>query len=310
MNPNSDVKDSLEKLLLKKSKPSIKLSANNSNQFYKHPIKSKKNKPSIQTIYLKDELNIHTELINLNYTTFSLCLYTIKNKNHLPFLSYVIEEKNIENNKKCFFPTFDSNTSDTILIEQLHSTFNIENLTIKGFIEFQEKAFLFIEYDETNNTEYLKPFCDATIYEIYNEKMYDDCSIDISVINIFKNFPFLIQLKDTYNVPFDTPIVCYYATNGDLLTTHLGPIKSEDSKYYELFAYNIKNLKPEEKFKKCVVFLINSIYIFNADKEISYESLFKTYDSIFISSNIFTEKTLKYPTARIVLNNRDNIIML
>tara|TARA_B100001027_G_scaffold216535_1_gene193227 strand:- start:1213 stop:2154 length:942 start_codon:yes stop_codon:yes gene_type:complete len=313
MNPNSDLKDSLEKLLFKSSKNHNKLSNDNSNTFYKLPIKSKTYntyKTNNEIVYLKDELNINTQLINLKYTHFSLCLYTIKNKNHIPFLSYILEKKTVEDNKKCFFPVFDSNISNNTLIEHLQSTFNIENLTIKGFIELQEKVFLFIEYNETSYNEDLNNFCNATIYEICNEKICDECAIDYSVISIFKNFPFLMQLKNNYNVPLDTPIVCYYATNDDLLTEQLGPMKTDDSKYYELFAYNIKKLKPLEKFKKCIVFLINSIYIFNYEKEISYESLFKNYDCIFISSNIFTEKTLKYPTARIIVNNRENIILV
>ncbi len=310
MNPNSNLKDSLEKLLIKSYKSSNKISSDNSNKFYKHPIKSKSYNTNNEIVYLKDELNINTQLINLKYTHFSLCLYTIKNKNNRPFLSYILENKIIENNKKCFFPIFDSNISNNTLIEQLKSTFNIEILTIKGFIELQEKVFLFIEYDETSYNEDLNNFCNATIYEICNEKMCDNCSIDYSVINIFKNRPFLMQLKNNYNVPLDTPIVCYYPTNDDLITEHLGPMKTDDSKYYELFAYNIKKIKPQENLKKCLVFLTNCIYIFNYEKEISYESLFKTYDSIFISSNIFTEKTLKYPTARIVINNRENIILV
>ena len=82
MNPNSDVKEHLEKLLLKKSKPHPKISQDKPMNFSKPIQKNKKPNYSTEIIYLKDKLNTNTDLIQLKYITFSVCLYTIKNKNH------------------------------------------------------------------------------------------------------------------------------------------------------------------------------------------------------------------------------------
>ena len=102
--------------------------------------------------YLESYINTDINVLRKKFETFSACLYPIKNINTEPFLLYIIENMNIQNEQISFFPKFDSELLDSnSFLEKLKDTFNIENLSIKGFIEHDGNAFLFIEYNERLN---------------------------------------------------------------------------------------------------------------------------------------------------------------
>ena len=66
----------------------------------------------------------------------------------------------------------------------------------------------------------------------------------------------------------------------------------------------------QKQFKRAVVFLSDSKFIFTSQNDINIDNLLELYDSIFISSKIYTEKTLRHPIARIIKKNNNDFIIL
>ena len=124
----------------------------------------------------------------------------------------------------------------------------------------------------------------------------------------------LFHLQDEKNISYDIPI-SVLSNDKELLITSLGPIKTNES--FTFFALTLQNIEKSfdlmnnnTEYKKFLIFLKKTKYIFSHNSEIDYQELLKSYDSIFISKSVFTEKSTEYPCARFIIKNNTDIIYI
>lgn len=318
MNPFNENKHKLETLKLN-TKKRITVSKDLFEikpTYFKSPIYNK-NKKENSINYLEEHTENDLKTIYKKFNKASICLYTIHFIKNMPFLSYIFEKKNVDSENVITFPLFKiDNLLDIYnFIESLKSYFKIENINFKGYIENNGNLFLFFEYKEMLES-IDKNFIPLTIHEICLTKKHYKSNLHASAYNIFFEHPFLMQLRNEYDIPYPTPIVCYYKSDFNKVSDFFGPLNIKTS-YYNFYCYDPefsyfdKNNIPVEKYlSKVILFLLDSKYIFTNKDKIDIEELLNYYSCLFIGKNVYTSNTLNNPETRIIVKSTSDFIIL
>ena len=199
------------------------------------PTHIKVNSPPIEksmtcNAYKYDIVNtINTDLKELpaKPSVINFCIYRVitcrnRSRPEYPFLQYLLykyPQKNKVSGDIMVFP-FIKYKHGSIIKQAAKTTKNItgRDLTIVGFIEYNDQLFLFFDLHETDvltiDNVHLKKRDDrlwwCLIDEICNVKKVLNFNIHPSVYKTFYTNPALIYLKNEYNKRIETPIVGYY----------------------------------------------------------------------------------------------------
>ncbi len=313
MNPTSSIKGKMQELLKKKSdkkvfniskylesKPQVPFSKPNLTTF------STPREQSENVFYLKNikkNINQHYK----HYTTVNICMYTIKSLMDHPYLLYVCEKKLIQQDEVISFPIFKSNVCQDMksFIDTLKDFFQLENLSFQGYIINNENLFVFLNFNKEELSFTYDTFVNVSMHEICHTKKYYNIDIHPSIISLFYDNLSLMQIYNDKDIPFIIPTCFYYKSVPNTLSNYLGPLKINNL-YYDL--YGIKEENITNDYKRCLVLLVNTKYIFTSNSEIDIDNVLKAYDFIFISSKVFTDKSLEIPASRIIVKNKKNIL--
>ena len=218
-----------------------------------------------------------------------------------------MKKKKIQNDNFISFPIFKSDVCKDIksFINTLKECFQFENLSFKGYVINNNNLFVFLNFDKEELSFTDNKFINICMHEICHTKKYYDIDIHPSIISLFYDNLSLMQLCNDKDIPFIIPTCFYYKSIPNTLSNYLGPLKINNL-YYDL--YGIKQENINNNYKRSLVFLINTKYIFTNNNEINIDNILKTYDAIFISTKIFTNKSLEIPASRIIVKNRNNIL--
>lgn len=141
-------------------------------------------------------------------TAGDICIYSIKNINNQPFLTYILQ------NKKDVLQWLSVNDYKAQTIETLHITLQKElsgKLKFKGMNIKQQLWFELIDSNVTikqvnRNQQYIT----CLVSEIVNVKYYLNIPIAKDITDFFLDFPEYIYLYNKQNLPYDIPEVGYY----------------------------------------------------------------------------------------------------
>ena len=317
MNPFNKNKDKL-KILTPTTQKKITVSKNlfkENTSYFKLPTYKKNNKET-SINYLDEYIEKDFKDIYKKTNKASVCLYNIHFIKDSPFLSYIFEKKNIDSQTLLTFPVFNIENILNIdsFIDLLNSYLKFKTINFKGYIENNDNLFLFFEYNDILDIT-SKNFVSLTIHEICLTKKYYNSNIHESAYTLFFENPFLMQLRNKHDIPYPTPIVCYYKNDFNKVSNYFGPLKLKNS-YYDFYCYDSdfshfkqKNISFEKNLTRIILFLLDTKYIFTNNDEINIEGLLNYYSSLFIGKNVYTEKTLDNPESRIVLKNTSDFII-
>lgn len=317
MNPFNKNKDKL-KTLTPTTQKKITVSKNlfqENTSYFKLPTYKKNNKET-SINYLDEYIEKDFKDIYKKTNKASICLYNIHFIKDTPFLSYIFEKKNIDSQTLLTFPVFNIENTLNIdsFIDLLKSYLKFKTINFKGYIDNNDNLFLFFEYNDILDIT-SKNFVSLTIHEICLTKKYYNSNIHESAYTLFFENPFLMQLRNKHDIPYPTPIVCYYKNDFNKVSNYFGPLKLKNS-YYDFYCYDSdfshfkqKNISFEKNLTRIILFLLDTKYIFTNNDEINIEGLLNYYSSLFIGKNVYTEKTLDNPESRIVLKNASDFII-
>lgn len=185
------------------------------------------------------------------YTNLSLCIYSIHHESMIPFLQYYLEQ-NILFGYLDFPSIYLDYYSD--IYEQVDLVLNSisSKYTIKGFKNFKEINYIFIDIGDNeikidNSFSFL-----AIIDEITNTKQIYDKNIDNNVTDLFIENPELIFLKNENNNKYEIPISVYQCVEGKRLsfTFMFGITKSDNTSIMGPYFYFSNYLNTIEKIMK------------------------------------------------------------
>ena len=279
----------------------------------------KNNKKENKIVYLEKNMKKDIESVYTSYSRIHICLYSIHFINNNPFLLYLFEKKEIDDHETIRFPIFKSNDIENmeLFLEKIKDGFYLSSVIFKGYIENGGNIFLFFEYKKDKLVFENETIIPLTIHEICLYKKYYTTNICDYIIKLFFDNMQLMQLCNENKIPYEVPIICLYESDLKNITNFFGALKLEDS-YYNFYSiendflikYMESQIPIQKQFKRAVVFLSDSKFIFTSQNDINIDNLLELYDSIFISSKIYTEKTLQHPIARIIKKNNNDFIIL
>lgn len=313
MNPSSTIKGKLQELLKKKpdkklftvskyleSKPQVPFSKP-SLKFFSTPKEQSENIFYLKNI--KKDIDQHYN----NYSTINICMYTINSLTNNPYLLYICEKKEIKQENVISFPIFKSDMCKNMeeFIKTLKDFFQFENLSFQGYIINNGKLFVFLNFNKQELSFTDDKFVNISMHEICHTKKYYNIDIHSSIISLFYDNLSLMQLYNDKDIPFIIPTCFYYKSIPNTVSNYLGPLKINNL-YYNLYGIKEKNITND--YKRCLVVLVNTKYIFTSNTEIDIDNVLKAYDFIFISAKVFTDKSLEIPASRIIVKNKNNIL--
>lgn len=265
-----------------------------------------------QINYLSQESYNYSTIAKDKYKRFSIAIYNIMNKNTPnPFLIYLFETKSLENDEKVsIFPLYNIEKLAELdmLLSNISMVLNINMPKYTTYIEHNENLYLFFE---TSNISFYKKINTLQFFPVYDFLLENKCNTNMvqpDIISLFKKNSKLIYLYDEHNIPFEIPITVLFIKNdkNSLFTSFLGPLKT--STFFNLYSYELQNNSFE--YEKCSLFLKNTLFIFEQNEDLDYNKLLESYDSIFLSKKVYTEKSTSYPVTRFIIKNNEDFTIL
>lgn len=311
MKPFSKNKNKLQEILTNqqiKDTPTTKMTHSN----YKKPTKSNERLSKKKIKYLDGDGVFPDVKLLSKYKSFSLGIYCIKNTNtNNPFLMYLFNIKR----DISIFPVYNIEQYDELssIIENINQFFEISKSTFKKYIEHNNHLYFLFEVFDLNIHNNHKTMKFFPIYDFILEGKCDEIVTNKEIIELFIEHD-LLYLRDENNRTYDIPI-SVISNNREFIISSVGPIK--DDKNFNFFSLSlqepdttVKVTNKSKDYKKFLIFLKNTKYIFSHSEEIDYNELLKSHDSIFLSKHIFTEKSSEYPSGRFIIKNNTDIIYM
>ncbi len=313
MDPFSKNKAPLQQLMKqvvnKSKKPTVKKSP---DIFIPKPKNTKLVITHRNTNYLSKESYSDLNSVKDKYTRFSIAIYNIMNTNTTnPFLVYLFENKPIESKKNIsMFPLYNIEKLNEIdaVLSNISIVLNISIPKYTTYVEHNEHLYLFFETDNINLYNKINTLQFFPVYDFLLEKKCNSNLVQPDIISLFKQNRKLIYLYDQHNIPFEIPITVLFIKNdiNTIFTSFFGPLKAAD--FFNFYSSELQNDSFE--YGKCSLFLKNTLFIFEQNDDIDYKKLLESYDSIFISKKVYTEKSTSYPVTRFIIKHNEDFTIL
>jgi len=257
--------------------------------------------PSMSTISnldINNNTKINNTKINNDYTYHvfnqdipttnlerKIMIYAINTTREIPFLLYLLRHDREENEYKLLdFNINNINNTNNICLDSIQ--FKEANLNAKysGFLTYKNVNYLFFRSYEPNIMN-SKEYIWSTIYEIINFKQIYNVKIDDKIADLFLNNNYLLNIKKTNGIIYETPTVGYSAKNefdGLIYFNDFNDaLEKSDDKYINRYAIFLGFMKLNNKSNKIFYFLntdkyyktakCNSVYdVINSDYSIDY----------------------------------------
>ena len=257
--------------------------------------------PSMSTISnldINNNTKINNTKINNDYTYHvfnqdipstnlerKIMIYTINTTREIPFLLYLLRHDRKENEYKLLdFNINNITNTNNISLDSIQ--FKEENINAKysGFLTYKNVNYLFFRSYEPNIMN-SKEYIWSTISEIINFKQIYNVKIDDKIADLFLNNNYLLNIKKTNGIIYETPTVGYSAKNefdGLIYFNDFNDaLEKSDDKYINRYAIFLGFMKLNNKSNKIFYFLntdkyykttkCNSVYdVINSDYSIDY----------------------------------------
>lgn len=237
----------------------------------------------------------------LNKLERKIMIYNINEQREIPFLLYLFEYDDIDNNYN--FININVNQNDKIddIILFILKKINI-NVKYSGYSVYKNENYMFFEFSEKIVKQNNTPYMWALMSEIINYKKIYNVEICNEIINLFLNNENIINIYNSNKTS-----ICEIPSVGYSVIDKLE--HDRDVLYFNDYDYIFKISNNKEVDKKIIgryAIFLGIIKLNKREKNEKYKSIHNKYDSVYnIHSLTLYEKNIS-----IKIENKNRFILL